>query len=254
MLKPKQSLGQNFLQDPNTIRNIVAAVEAPEGCAVVEIGPGTGALTAELMKTYPDFCCIEIDGRAVDLLNEKFPSLKVIKADVLKMDWVALSEELGKPLVIVGNLPYYITSQILFSIFAAKSVVKRAVVMMQLEVADRLIAVPRTKAYGILAVQTQLISTPKKLLKIPPSVFYPKPDVWSAVIGLDFKDTEAFPPNLTDVIRTAFNQRRKTLRNALSKFGELPPEIATKRAEELSPTDFVSLAQILPTTENSVKI
>lgn len=248
MLKPKQSLGQNFLKDPNIIQNIADAVCNDKAFAVVEIGGGTGALTEALLRRFPDLTVIEIDGRAVELLREKFPHLNILHQDVLKVDWIALSETLGKPLVIVGNLPYYITSQILFGMFAAKSVIKEAVVMMQLEVADRLIAVARTKAYGILAVQTQLISIPQKLFKVSPNVFYPKPEVWSAVIRLTFKETESFPPNLTEVIRTAFNQRRKTLRNSLSKFGTLPEAVASKRAEELSPQDFVTLAQHLQTS------
>ncbi len=251
-IRPKKSLGQNFLRDPNTIRKIAASVEAPAGAPVVEIGPGTGALTEELLQRYPDLTAIEVDERAVEHLRETLPGLDVQHGDVLDTDWASLAEEKGEKLWVVGNLPYYITSPILFSLLDARRHLRRAVVMMQKEVAERLVAVPHTKAYGILSVQTQLLCRPTLLFDVSRHVFHPKPDVTSAVVALDFD-----APNLgVDVeqmrrtVRTAFNQRRKTLRNSLkpitSETGfHVPDYLAGQRPESLEPAAFVSLTRAI---------
>ena len=280
MLKPKQSLGQNFLRDPNTIRRIVAALAAPAGAPVVEIGPGTGALTEVLLETYPSLTAIEVDERAVALLEERFPRLDVRHQDVLEVDWKALAAERGGPLHVIGNLPYYITSPILFSLLDAQArlaaepeptdpvpgqagrgqavheaVVREAVVMMQLEVAERLVAVPRTKAYGILSVLFQLYATPELLFRLSPHVFFPKPSVTSAVVRLAFHPAASLPAGgegerLRAVVRAAFNQRRKTLRNSLHHWTRdgglsLPEGWQRRRAEELTPAEFVELTRHL---------
>lgn len=254
-IRPKKSLGQNFLSDPNTARKIVASLGAPPDAAVVEIGPGTGALTGELLSRYDNLTAIEVDARSVELLHNEYPRLDVRHADVLDVDWVALSAEKGGRLHVIGNLPYYITSQILFSLFDARHYLHAAVVMMQLEVAERLVAVPRTKAYGILSVLTQLYAEPSLLFRVSPHVFYPQPDVTSAVVRLVFgKDDEDFggvdPGMLKQVVKAAFNQRRKTLRNSLNFWTKdrniaLPDDLANRRAEELTPGTFVELARYL---------
>ena len=255
MIKPIKRLGQNFLQDPNTIRRIVASLESPPSGRVVEIGPGMGALTGELLKTYSDFSAIEVDSRAVAYLEEHFPNLDVVEADVLKVDWTQLAEGSSDGRVsVIGNLPYYITSQILFGLLDAPGVIREAVIMMQYEVAARLTAAPRTKEYGILSVAVQLACTPSILFPVSRNVFFPKPDVRSAIVRLTFSDPKQGPSVdtvwLRQVVRTAFNQRRKTLRNSLSSIVKqagrpLPEEVARKRAEELSPDEFVSLALYL---------
>lgn len=226
----------------------MGAVQAPLGAKVVEIGPGTGALTGELLRTYPDLTAIEVDHRAVAWLKGQFSNLDIRLQDVLQTGW----DELGgtRPLFVVGNLPYYITTPILFSLLDAATTVKRAILMMQLEVAQRLVAKPNTKEYGILSVVTQLYAQPQLLFKVPASVFYPKPDVVSAVIALDFFPKEEIAPNIDStylrlVIRTAFNQRRKTLRNSLQKLGSVPEPWTGLRAENLTPADFVALATAL---------
>lgn len=254
-LSPKKSLGQNFLSDPNTARKIVAALQAPPGAPVVEIGPGTGALTRLLLDRYPDLTAIEVDERAVAHLRGQHPALDVRHADVLEVDWAALAAEKGGPLYVVGNLPYYITSQILFSLIDARAVLREAVVMMQLEVAERLVAAPCTKAYGILSVQLQLFSRPELLFKVSRNVFFPKPDVTSAVVRLGFGGDEenvagVDPSLLREVVRTAFNQRRKTLHNSLGAWTRergiaLPDAWTGRRAEELDPQAFVALARYL---------
>ena len=269
MLKPKQSLGQNFLRDPNTVRKIVAALEAPAGVPVVEIGAGTGALTEVLLESHPSLTAIEVDGRAVALLEKRFPALDVRYQDVLEVDWAALAAERGGPLHVIGNLPYYITSPILFSLLDAQAslaaepgqadvrqaVVREAVVMMQLEVAERLVAAPRTKAYGILSVLFQLYATPELLFRLSPNVFFPKPSVTSAVVRLMFHPAGLLPPGdegerLRAIVRAAFNQRRKTLRNSLHRWTResglsLPKGWERRRAEELTPAEFVELTRHL---------
>ena len=156
------------------------------GSRIVEIGPGTGALTRVLYPRYPQMTCIELDQRAVQFLGEKLPGLKVVHEDVLKVNWSELAGSRGGPLNIVANLPYYIVSQVLFSLADEHRSIHKAVLTMQLEVADRMIAKPRTKDYGIPSVVFQLYSRPVKMFHIPPSVFYPVPDVDSALVSFDF--------------------------------------------------------------------
>ena len=252
---PKKSLGQNFLTDPNTARKIVAALQAPAGAAVVEIGPGTGALTGLLLDRFPALTALEIDARAVAYLQAEYPDLDVRQADVLAVDWAALAGEKGGRLSVIGNLPYYITSPILFGLLEHGPHLHEAVLMMQREVALRLVAAPRTKEYGIPSVLTQLYAHPDLLFTVSRNVFYPKPDVTSAVIRLAFDERAAPAPDidpvfLRAVVRAAFNQRRKTLHNSLSQWTraheiELPHGWGRMRAEELSPTAFVVLARYL---------
>lgn len=254
-IRPRQSLGQNFLHDPNTARKIVDAVEAPADAHVVEIGPGEGALTGLLLERYAAFTAIEIDDRAVEVLREAFPALDVRSADILDVSWEELAREKGDPLYVVGNLPYNISSQILFDVLDARSVVRQAVVTMQLEVAERLVAEPRTKAYGILSVLVRTFAEPELLFRVSPNVFYPRPDVRSAVVRLRLRSDDRHldgvdPEFLREVVRTAFNQRRKTLRNSLGRWTrgrgiELEDDLEKRRAEELTPAEFVSLARYL---------
>jgi len=248
-LKPRKRLGQHFLHDKNIIRKIVDAVRATPEDVVVEIGPGTGALTEELVRRFSRLTVIEVDERAVKLLRERFPDLDIRHQDILEVNWRALAAEKGGALYVVGNLPYYITSPILFRLFEARQVLKEAVLMMQLEVAQRLVALPGTKQYGILSVITQLVAEPELLFKVSPNVFYPKPDVWSAVVRLRFKNVLEVPlDKLKKVVRTAFNQRRKTLRNSLKPIVQetgrpVPESLAGKRAEALHPEEFVALTR-----------
>lgn len=260
MIHPRKSLGQNFLVDPNTVRKIVDALDPPDEALVVEIGPGTGAMTALLMERFDRFLAIEIDERAVGHLRATLPALDVRHADVLDVDWPGVAAEHGGRIAVIGNLPYYITSQILFSLIDARRVIDQAVVMMQLEVAERLVAEPRTKAYGILSVVTQLYGRPELLFRVSRNVFVPRPDVTSAVVR--FTLSEENPHEDVDdafvrrVVRTAFNQRRKTLRNSLRSVTEeqgiaLPDAWAGRRPEELTPREFVALARALAAGNSS---
>lgn len=257
--RPKQSLGQNFLSDQNYVLKIVQSLvdKSPEGRRVVELGPGPGALTRVLHRRYPDMLAVEIDPRAVALLNEALPSLKVVQSDVLQVDWTALAELRGGPLSVIGNLPYHITSQILFCLLDNHRTVRQAVVTMQLEVAQRIVAPTRCKDYGILSVLFQLYTRPRINFKLPPTVFYPQPKVTSALVTLDFLQPahgqplfDVEPGALKQVLNLSFQQRRKMLRQSLkgllsSRGLTLDEEWATKRPEELEPAQFVELTRLL---------
>ncbi|PQJ34287.1 ribosomal RNA small subunit methyltransferase A [Salinibacter sp. 10B] len=252
--RPKQSLGQNFLHDPNMAEKIVDTLQAPPEAHVVEVGAGTGELTTLLADRYEHLTAIEIDERAVAVLREKMPALDVRQADVLETNWPALAAEKEGPLYVISNMPYYLTSELLFALLEHRSHVAEAVLTMQKAVAERLVAEPKTKAYGILSVLLQLFSDPKLCYGVPPQVFTPQPDVSSAVVRITFGDEEA-PEDLTldDVrpyVRAAFNQRRKMLRNSLSAWAKdqdvtLPNDWGRKRAEALMPDDFAELARFL---------
>lgn len=251
-LRPKKSLGQHFLRDPNTIRKIADSLGAPPEAAVVEIGPGTGALTGLLAERYGNLTAIEIDRRAVEQISASLPGVDVRHQDVLELDWPRLASEKGEPLWVIGNLPYNITSPILFDLLDARGHLRRALLMMQAEVARRLVAAPRTKDYGILSVQTQLWSEPRILFRVGRNVFFPRPAVDSAVVALEFggPSPDVDPEALRRVVRTAFNQRRKTLRNALKSLAaeldaSVPAAVAERRAEELTPAEFVDLAHTM---------
>ena len=263
-VRPKKGLGQHFLIDQATIRQIVAAVAAPPGARVVEIGPGEGALTGDLLQRYPDLVALEVNEEAIMHLRRRFPDLDVRASDVLEVHWAALAGETtadGRPvtaeegtgLTVVGNLPYYITSPILFGLLDARQHVARAVVMVQREVADRLGAPPGSKTYGTLSVYFSLYAGAEKILDVSRLCFRPPPAVESAVVVLDFESADA--PDvpfgvLQKTVRAAFGQRRKMLRNSLGPLAReagvaLPDWAATLRPEAVSPAAFVRLARYL---------
>lgn len=255
---PKQSLGQNFLHDPNMAEKIVRTLTAPRNAHVVEVGAGTGELTELLAEQYDHVTAIEIDERAVKVLRRKQPDLDIRHEDVLETDWTALATEREGPLYVISNMPYYLTSELLFALLEHRSNVKEAVLTMQEAVAERIVAEPKTKAYGILSVLLQLFARPELCFTVPPQVFIPQPDVSSAVVRLTFQMTDGLSDlSLDDVrpfVRAAFNQRRKMLRNSLSAWVKdrglsLPHDWERKRAEALSPGDFADLARALSDTK-----
>jgi len=251
--RPKQSLGQNFLSDQNYVVKICDSLvdESDKGSRVVEVGPGPGALSRVLHTRYPSMTAIELDQRAVAFLAEKIPGLEVIHQDVLEVDWSQMAEKKGGAISVIANLPYYIVSQVLFSFADAHKSIRQAVVTMQLEVAERITAKPSTKQYGIPSVVFQLYAQPKLNFKIPPSVFFPKPNVDSALVTLDF--TKPHPQlarvngdHLRKVVTTAFRQRRKMMRASLrdmlvTEKLVLPEKWSTMRPEQLQPVEFVQL-------------
>lgn len=254
--KAKKKLGQHFLVDKNIIRKIVEIFSPAENDLIVEIGPGNGALTEELIKYSKKLILVEIDKELIPDLENKFPEVKILNKDILDCDFS--KEFFDAKFRIIGNLPYYITSQILFKIFDNYHLVNDALIMIQKEVAQRIVAHKGTKDYGILSVFAQFYSEPKILFNVSKNVFYPKPKVDSSIIHLKMKQrvelSEQEEKCFRHVVKTAFNQRRKTLRNSLKnlftendlvfyeKFFSIPFDFS-RRAEELSLTDFIYLAK-----------
>lgn len=249
-IAPKKSLGQNFLHNTHFSEKIVQELNLQSGDHVLEIGPGTGALTQWISKrTDIDYIGVELDHRAIPELTKQFPQFKFLEADILTVSLSTLVNQ-GKSLVVVGNIPYYITSPILFHLLDQKQFVKQIVLMVQHEVAQRITATPGGKEYGILSVQFQQAATCDYLFKVPPEAFFPPPTVDSAVIRLTFSDEPPFPvrhPELfKKVVRTVFGMRRKTLKNNLkSLIGNKSVTCvdSSRRAETLNIAEFVQLTE-----------
>jgi 16S rRNA (adenine1518-N6/adenine1519-N6)-dimethyltransferase len=250
-VRPKKHLGQHFLKDDNIARKIVDSLQLTEG-SVLEIGPGMGVLTKFLLE-LPDkeSYFMDTDRESIQYLIEAFPESndRFIQADFLKYDLDVLFP--GK-FVIIGNFPYNISSQILFKVLEHRQQVTQVVGMIQKEVAERLAAGPGSKTYGILSVLLQAYYRIEYLFTVNETVFIPPPKVKSAVIRLTRIDREKLDCDevlFFKVVKTAFNQRRKTLRNSLKSFyidyerGEVM-HLAGKRAEELSVEDFVRLTRL----------
>lgn len=258
-ITPKKSLGQNFLVDKNIAERIVREFDPQQDDLVVEIGPGEGALTGLLLERTERLVAIEIDSRAAELVRSRYgEGIEVIEEDVLRVNFGAIAARYGvERLRVIGNIPYYITSPILFHLFGERRFVSDAMLMMQREVADRLIAPIRTKDYGILSVMTQSYSLPRRLFDVGPRCFHPVPRVTSAVVRLTFRDIEGIT-GLEEthrlLVRNAFGQRRKTLRNSLGGLLSTSEQrervfgtsgiSETARAEELTPEAFVRLARV----------
>ncbi|GAA3927326.1 16S rRNA (adenine(1518)-N(6)/adenine(1519)-N(6))-dimethyltransferase RsmA [Hymenobacter algoricola] len=249
-VSPKKHLGQHFLAEPEIARRIVEALRLPDGVQeVLEIGPGMGVLTGDLLQhSEYQTTVIEIDRESVTYLERNFPALhgRIISADFLKQDLSQLFP--GQPLSIIGNFPYNISTQIFFKVLDHRQQVREVVGMLQKEVAERMAEGPGSKVYGILSVLLQAYYTVELLFLVPPHVFIPPPKVQSAVLRLRRNDTEKLACDeklFFKVVKQAFATRRKTLRNAVKPFGmsaEVTTDpIFTKRAEQLSVADFVWL-------------
>ena len=254
MLPPKKSLGQNFLRDENVARNIIDSLHLRAGDVVVEIGPGQGALTKYLAEQCSRLVAIEVDERAVRLLHDTFAeSIELVHADVLTVSLRALHLEEKRRLRVVGNIPYNITSEILFWLFDQHDAIEDATLMVQLEVARRFIAQTETKDYGILSVLLAYYTEPGLLFKVSRNSFFPRPEVDSAVVRLQFREKlrECDRELLTAVVRSTFGKRRKTLRNGLRYMGfdsahlDSVPFDLTQRPEELALDDFLNLTELL---------
>lgn len=251
MVRPKKYLGQHFLTDKHIAQKIVQSLELTSpGSVVVEIGPGTGVLTQYLMQ-QPDINLqlVEIDRESVAFLKEKYPELsdKIWSQDFLALDLTSITRE---SISIIGNFPYNISSQILFKVLDYHDQVDQVVCMLQKEVADRIVAGPGSKTYGILSVLLQAYYDIKFLFKVPPGVFFPPPKVMSGVIRLTRNNRKELGCDellFTKVVKQGFQNRRKTLRNALKPLN-LPPHILAgnqmdKRAEQLSVEAFIALTR-----------
>jgi 16S rRNA (adenine1518-N6/adenine1519-N6)-dimethyltransferase len=262
-LRPKKSLGQHFLVHPHQARRIAAALELGESDPVVEIGAGLGALTVCLAEAAGRVVALELDPDLARFLKEELfpqaPRVQVVLQDALDFDFIGLSREVGAPLKVAGNLPYQITSPLLFKLLRELPALATAVFMMQQEVGDRLLAPPGGKDYGILSVLIKYHFTLERLFSLSPANFYPPPQVASVV--LRFKPGSPEPrardeDRLTRVVKAAFGQRRKNLHNALvaqaGALGLTAAEIDAglkaagldprRRGETLSVAEFVALA------------
>jgi 16S rRNA (adenine1518-N6/adenine1519-N6)-dimethyltransferase len=257
-VKPKQSLGQNFLIDDNIARKIVGALNLSEQDVVVEIGPGKGALTTHLVETARHLIAVEVDGRILDDLRSMFHSstIVILHQDFLETDLAKWQNEYQRKLRVVGNIPYHLTSSILFKVFEERLSVDDLTITVQREVAQRIAATLGTKEYGILSVFSRFYGTPKILFTVSPHCFYPKPKVTSAVVHLKLRERLLHDVNeqtFATVVKTTFGKRRKTLRNSLKY---LPYEEATvnmilkkidfpveKRPEQLTVDQFVRLSE-----------
>lgn len=260
-IRPKKSLGQHFLTDKNIANKIIDAAGITEGDIVVEIGPGNGILTALLAEKAKKVAAIEIDERLIENLKSslaRFSNVEIIQKDALKFTY----QDLPHRFKVVANLPYYITTPIIFRLLEAKGMVISMTLMMQREVAERIVAGPGGKDYGVLSIAVQFYAEPKIDFIVPPTVFNPRPKVSSAVVSFNIlkkvrvktRDEEFF----FKVVRAGFAQRRKTLRNTMKaanlgisadvleeafKKCEIEP---TRRGETLSISEFAKLAdQIL---------
>jgi 16S rRNA (adenine1518-N6/adenine1519-N6)-dimethyltransferase len=256
----KSKLGQNFLRDPQAIQRIVAALGPLSSRTVIEIGPGKGAITELLATQAKHLIAIELDRELAWTLQERFLPEKgynvtVRRQDVLQFDFAAAAKDAGQPLLIVGNLPYYITSPILLRLAENTASLDRAVLMVQREVADRVTARPGTREYGLLTVTLQLYGSTESLFTLPPEAFVPPPEVHSTVFRWNFA------PRFTELgveeapfitfLKQSFAQKRKTLSNNLRAASHPSERVATAfaatgispqiRAEALSLEQFAAI-------------
>jgi 16S rRNA (adenine1518-N6/adenine1519-N6)-dimethyltransferase len=261
--KAHKSLGQNFLTDDGVIQEIVAAsIKDPE-IPVVEIGPGLGVLTRVLATEAQKVWAVELDRAKLELLHRELQGLpvEILNMDALKLDLREIwGENKG---VLVGNLPYYITSPLLMHFLEQKESLQSMIVMVQKEVADRLVAKPGGKDYGILSIATQLSAQPEKILEVPSKAFWPAPKVTSAVVRFNLRAYPGFRVQEKDffrVVKASFSQRRKTLGNSLagglSMDKKLIAEILAqagineqRRAETLSIEEFQAVTETFLNTQ-----
>ena len=263
----QKKFGQNFLIDTHVLEKIISAAGITKNDCVLEIGPGIGTMTQYLAENAGHVVAVEIDRNLIPILKETladYDNVTVINEDILRVDIKALAEEYngGKPIKVVANLPYYITTPIIMGLFESGMTIDNITVMVQKEVADRMKEGPGSKDYGALSLAVQYYAEPEIVANVPPNCFIPRPNVGSAVIRLtrhkempvEVKD----PALMFKIIRASFNQRRKTLQNGLGNAPELPytkEQIAaaiaemgltpTIRGEALSLAQFAQLSDIL---------
>jgi 16S rRNA (adenine1518-N6/adenine1519-N6)-dimethyltransferase len=250
-VKAKKSLGQHFLIDKNIAGKIVDLIPGEGRKNVIEIGPGKGILSEFLLKRADfDLVMVEIDKEASSYLGDRFPSIgkKLITGDFLSMDILKI---FNNEINLIGNFPYNISSPLFFKILENKESISRVVCMVQKEVADRITAREGSKTYGILSVLLQTFFDIEYAFTVNEKVFQPPPKVKSAVIKLERNKRTRLPCNeklFFSIVKAAFNQRRKMLRNALSSFikpGVINNEYFQMRAEQLSVQDFISLSELI---------
>ncbi len=265
-LRPKKKLGQHFLVDPSAADMIVSRSKITSDDTVMEIGAGLGALTIPLAKAARQVFAVETDSQLTQLLKTELlvhnlTNVEIIENNILKVDIRALAKKSDHQIIVIGNLPYNISSQILIQLIHTRTDVKRAILMFQKELARRITAKPGKKDYGRLTVMLGYCADIKSIATVTASLFYPVPKVDSEVVEINFKISREYPVHdesmLFQVIKAAFGNRRKTLKNALSASGlHIEPQIArqaliaagidpTRRAETLDVSEFVKLQSCL---------
>ncbi len=274
-LKPKKRMGQNFLTDPSTARTIISRANLSADDVVLEIGAGLGALTIPLARVVKKVHAVEKDSHLIELLQtellaNRISNCNIVAQNILEMDLHTLTDTTAGRLTVLGNLPYGISSQILVKLIHSRDMIERAILMFQKELAQRLAARPGGKQYGRITAMLRYCADIRFLAEVKASVFYPPPKVDSAVIEIRFKPTSMYGPHdeamLFRVIKAAFGNRRKTLKNALAAAGlQIDSETIlqalsssgiepTRRAETLDPSEFVALSISLGETMVKRKI
>jgi 16S rRNA (adenine1518-N6/adenine1519-N6)-dimethyltransferase len=265
-IQARKQLGQNFLRDATVSRAIVALAAIAGDETVVEIGPGLGAITIPAAGNARKVIAIDKDGRIIGLLRAELiaagiDNVEIREADILKVDLAAIAETAGGPLVVMGNLPYNISSQVVVQLIHARRHIRRAVLMLQKEMAQRICAGPGSKTYGRLSVMLGYCARADMLMPVRAAQFFPVPKVDSTIVGIRFLDLPESPADdealLFQVVRAAFGKRRKTMRNALSQSDlKIDPPTCERlltaagidpmrRAEQLSVAEFVRLSNTL---------
>ena len=246
---PKKSLGQHYLTDEKISRSIADSFKIEQEDHVIEIGPGQGAITGFILEKTANLSVIEIDKNNCEILEAKFPNLHIINEDILNYGFDTNGKITEKKLRIIGNIPYNITTEIIFRLIDHRKSILDAQLMIQEEVALRLAGKPNSKEYGIPSVFIQVFSEPELRFKVSSSSFYPKPKVDSRIIYFDF--TKNIESKIKDIeffrkfVKSAFGQRRKTMRNSLKKLeldlGKVDFDYS-RRAESLGVDEFIELS------------
>jgi len=270
-LQAKKQLGQNFLSDPSTAEMIVSRARICASDTVLEIGPGLGALTFPLAKCARQVIAVEKDHQIAGILKSMIDSshishVTIIENDILKVNLNEIADQAGHPLVVMGNLPYNISSQVLIQLIQNRKAVSRAILMFQKELAERITSDPGVKDYGRITVMLKYCADVSTLATVKSHLFFPKPKVDSAVVEIRFRTHPPWPADdevfLSRVTQAAFGKRRKTLKNALSSSslgisGQLAENalecasiVPSRRAETLSIAEFVALSNCLGTLVN----
>lgn len=259
--KARKRFGQNFLHDPGVINRILTAVRPSEGQNIIEIGPGQGAITEGLVGSGANITAIEIDKDLIRYLTVAFvtqENFSIIDSDALKIDFSTLIKDDNQPLRVVGNLPYNISTPLLFHLLTYKEHIDDMYFMLQKEVVDRMAAEPNCKAYGKLSIMCQYHCAVEKVIDVPPGCFNPAPKVQSAVVKLRVRKYPTATLNcetqLRKIVSAAFQQRRKTLNNALKTVLTIEDIEACginpkSRPDNLSIDDYIALANRVPSNE-----
>ncbi len=263
-LSPRKRFGQHFLAQPATAERIVEAARLTPDDVVVEVGPGLGALTRFILPKVRRFHLVEIDRDLCDYLEgaigASHPCVTVHRQDILDFDFRALEAQESRPLVVIGNLPYNISSPLMFHMLESRTAIQNLVAMVQKEVGLRWIATPGTKEYGVLSVLLGVYAQPRRLFEVGPGQFYPPPKVESLVVSIELASPWPEPLPSFDFMRgllnAAFQKRRKTLNNSLKGFAGVGVDLlqscflraeidGSRRPEALSPREFIRLAHEL---------